>query len=470
MAREFRGVWIATVDNIDWPSKPGLSTAQQQAELVAIFDRAAALRLNAVIFQVRASCDAFYQSKYEPWSEFLNGQMGRPPKPFYDPLEFAVTEAHRRGLELHAWFNPYRARHYKEKGPAAEEHVSKARPELVKHYGKYLWLDPGDRAVQDYSLTVIRDVLRRYDLDGVHIDDYFYPYKEKDTTGRVLPFPDTQSRQRYVDAGGKLGQDDWRRSRVDQFVQRLYKMVKAEKPWVKFGVSPFGIWRPGHPPQIQGLDAYTELYADARKWLVNGWVDYFAPQLYWRTNRPAQSYPVLLKWWAAQNKQRRHLWPGNNLTAAGTGQWPVEEITHQVRLTRAQAGAGGNILYSAKNLALYPVSEGLRWGVYWRPALVPASPWLGRTPPGTPKLLVRKDGSSGERQLAWTPAGGKQPWLWVVQFQVGGEWRAEVLPGWRTTRPLNATPSAAGATVAAVSAVDRLGNQGKPAVVTVGAG
>jgi uncharacterized lipoprotein YddW (UPF0748 family) len=325
--------------------------------------------------------------------------------------------------------------------------------------------------VHDRTLEVIRDVTRRYDVDAVHLDDYFYPYLERDAQNRIIDFPDSASYARHNPRG--LSRADWRRDNVNRFVERLYREVHAVKPWVRVGISPFGNWRPGSlggAPGTTGLDAYTEIYADSKLWLNNGWVDYFAPQLYWRTNRPAQSYPVLLKWWAAQNKQRRHLWPGNNLTAAGTGQWPVEEITHQVRLTRAQAGAGGNILYSAKNLALYPVSEGLRRGVYWRPALVPASPWLGRTPLGTPKLQVRNDGASGERQLAWTPAGGKQPWLWVVQFQVGGEWRAEVLPGWRTSRPLNATPSATGASLAVVSAVDRLGNQGKPAVVTVGAG
>src|SRR5258707_7009726 len=177
---EFRAAWVATVANIDWPSKKGLSTAEQKAELIAILDRAAQLKLNAIIFQVRPACDAMYQSSLEPWSEYLTGVEGQPPAPFYDPLAFAIEEAHQRGLELHAWFNPYRARHLSSKGAASATHISKTHPELVRHYGKYLWLDPGEKEVQQYSLNVVMDVVKRYDIDGVHFDDYFYPYKEND--------------------------------------------------------------------------------------------------------------------------------------------------------------------------------------------------------------------------------------------------------------------------------------------------
>jgi uncharacterized lipoprotein YddW (UPF0748 family) len=172
-AREFRATWIATVGNSCWPSKPGLTTSQQKAELIALLDRAAALKLNAVIFQVRPACDALYSSRLEPWSEYLTGVQGRAPSPFYDPLAFAIAEAHRRGLELHAWFNPFRAHHFQSVSPIAPGHISRTRPELVRSYGKYLWLDPGDPAVRDYSLRVVMDVLKRYDVDGIHFDDYF---------------------------------------------------------------------------------------------------------------------------------------------------------------------------------------------------------------------------------------------------------------------------------------------------------
>jgi uncharacterized lipoprotein YddW (UPF0748 family) len=195
--REFRAAWVAAVGNIDWPSKRDLSTAEQKAELLAILDRAAELKLNVVILQVRPAADALYASAIEPWSEYLTGAMGKPPEPFYDPLAFAVAEAHRRGLELHAWFNPFRARHFSAKSPIAGSHISRRRPQWVRPYGKQLWLDPGEKGVQDYSLSVVMDVVKRYDIDGVHFDDYFYPYKEPDAAGRDLDFPDGLSWRRY---------------------------------------------------------------------------------------------------------------------------------------------------------------------------------------------------------------------------------------------------------------------------------
>ena len=292
--REFRAAWVATVANIDWPSRKDLTTAEQKTELLAILDRAQRLRLNTVIFQVRPACDAMYASAIEPWSEYLTGTMGKPPEPYYDPLTFAVEEAHKRGLELHAWFNPYRAHHQGARSPISASHVSKTRPQLVRQYGKYLWLDPGEKDVQDYSLSVVMDVVKRYDIDGVHFDDYFYPYKEKDDEGRTLDFPDQASWTRFG-AGGKLGRDDWRRENVNIFIERLYRSIKAVKPAVKFGVSPFGIWRPNNPPQIQGYDAYANLYADSRKWLAKGWVDYFAPQLF-RVSSTAVALGTTAQW------------------------------------------------------------------------------------------------------------------------------------------------------------------------------
>jgi uncharacterized lipoprotein YddW (UPF0748 family) len=465
--REFRAMWIATVDNIDWPSRPGLTTEQQKAELTALLDRAAGLKLNAVVFQVRPACDAFYASKQETWSEFLTGVMGRAPEPFYDPLEFAVEEAHRRGIELHAWFNPFRARHYKGKSAIAADHVSRTRPELVRRYGRYLWLDPGDPAVHDYSLAVIRDVVRRYDIDGVHVDDYFYPYKERDAAGAILPFPDEPSWRAYVSSGGKLGRDDWRRENVNRFVRSLYQEVKKEKRWVKVGISPFGIWRPGHPPGIRGLDPYVTLYADSRKWLANGWADYFAPQLYWRINQPGQIYAALLKWWAAQNPQKRHLWPGNNTNMAGGGGAHVRELEAQIRLTRATPGASGNIHYSAKvlNQNRGGVADALAKGVYARPALVPASPWLDAAPPAKPVLEAAPDPATGGRRLSWKPGDAEKPWLWVLQVRRGGSWATEILPAHRTSLVVNGPGASTPADFAAVSAVDRCGNRGATATL-----
>jgi uncharacterized lipoprotein YddW (UPF0748 family) len=456
--REFRGVWVATVDNIDWPSKPGLPVEQQKSELVAIMDRAAQLKLNAVIFQVRPACDALYESKLEPWSEFLNGKMGQTPDPPYDPLAFAVEEAHKRALELHAWFNPYRAHHPAEKGEISPDHISRTHPEIVRQYGKHLWLDPAEPAVREHSIAVVRDVVHRYDVDGVHIDDYFYPYKEKGPNGAILPFPDDGPWQKYQASGGTLSRDDWRRSQVDRFVEELYHAVKAEKPWVKVGISPFGIWRPGNPPQIKGFDSYQEIYGDSRKWIRNGWVDYLTPQLYWRIDQTAQSYPVLLKWWAEQNVRHRHIWPGNytGRVSDGSGGWSVSEILNQIRATREQPGATGNVHFSMKVFSAdrAGLDEALTAGPYAQPALVPASPWLGGKTPGRPKLREEPDPAGGHR-LAWSLPGKDPAWQWVLRLRVGDQWKIEILPGTDTTHAL---PS--GTTEAAISAVNRFGAEG----------
>ncbi|MBI5705700.1 MAG: family 10 glycosylhydrolase [Armatimonadetes bacterium] len=344
---------MATVDNIDWPTRRDLSTDQQKHELMAILDRCQALNLNAVILQVRTSCDALYDSKLEPWSEFLTGQQGRPPSPYWDPLKLAVTEAHKRGLELHAWFNPYRAKHPAMKGALDKSHLANSDPALVKTYGQYLWLDPGEPKVQERSLAVILDVVKRYDVDGVHIDDYFYPYPIRDADGKTIPFPDDPSFQAYQARGGKLNRDDWRRKNVDDFIQAIHKGIKRHKPRVKFGISPFGIYRPNMPEGIKaGLDQYAELYADCLKWLKEGWCDYFTPQLYWRIDPPAQSYPKLLEWWAANNPKKVAIWPGSFTGQIGEKQanWPVDEILRQIEASRAVKGVTGQVHFSMKSL------------------------------------------------------------------------------------------------------------------------
>jgi uncharacterized lipoprotein YddW (UPF0748 family) len=470
--REFRAVWVATVANIDWPSRPGLPADSARRELDAILDRSAALRLNAVILQVRPAADALYPSRLEPWSEYLTGAQGTPPDRAWDPLAYAVEGAHRRGMELHAWFNPYRARHPTAKSPASETHISRASPELVKRYGQYLWMDPGEPAVQQRSIDVMLDVVRRYDVDGVHIDDYFYPYPERDSTG-VIDFPDSASWARYVAGGGGLSRDDWRRNNVDVFIQRLYRAIKREKPWVKFGISPFGIYRPGQPADARtGFDQYASLYADARKWLREGWMDYFTPQLYWPIWAEGQSYPVLLRWWVEQNVAERHLWPGNFTSRTFEAEprpWPAREIVSQVLATRGYPGAGGNVHFSMKAFMLNRDSlvERLQAGVYREPALVPASPWLGGRAPAPPVVRATA-GNGGTAALTLEPGRGAAPWLWVVHARYGRAWRSHVLPGWTRQHALPAGEGGAAPDLVVVSGVDRLGNEGRATTARIG--
>jgi uncharacterized lipoprotein YddW (UPF0748 family) len=472
VAREFRAVWVATVGNMDWPSRPGLSTEQQQAEMIALLDRLAALRMNAIVLQVRPAADALYQSSLEPWSDVLTGEMGRAPEPFYDPLAFAVAEAHKRGLEMHAWINPYRAKNTSTR-TMSDGHISRTHPELVRKYGSFLWMDPGDPAVRSITTSVVMDLVRRYDIDGVHMDDYFYPYPETQN-GRELDFPDDVTWARYQRTGGLLSRDDWRRQNVDLLVQGLGDSIHAIKPWVRYGVSPFGIWRPGHPASVRGFDQYAKLYADARKWLNEGWVDYFTPQLYWAIDRPEQSYPVLLKWWTEQNTKGRNLWPGNYTGKVGftnASAWRTDEVLEQIRLTRAQPGATGNVHFNMSVFMKDPdsLNERLVREVYGEPALVPASPWLDRRAPAVPRVAVRTDATSAARVVDLDPGvagpATSAPWLWVLQTRSAEGWRTQLLPASQRVALLAARGAAVPLDVR-VTAVDRVGNAGPAARAT----
>ena len=468
LAREFRGAWIATVDNIDWPSKPGLRVDSQKAELLALIDAAARLRLNAVIFQVRPAADALYESTLEPWSVYLTGRNGRAPKPEWDPLAFAVAEAHRRGLELHAWFNPYRAQFRGERGPLSSKHVSRTMSSVVKRYGPYLWMDPGEARVRDHTTKVILDVVRRYDIDGVHIDDYFYPYPESNRRGPI-PFPDDASFNRYRKGGGKLDRDSWRRQNVDILIEQLYRKIKSAKPWVKFGISPFGIWRPGYPESVRGLDAYEALYADSRRWLVEGWLDYFTPQLYWAIDAPQQSYPQLLEWWASQNQRGRHLWPGNGtykVADFGSTRWPASEMLRQITITRDRVGAGGTVHYNMGSLvrSTDALADRLLRGPYAQPALVPASPWLSSRQPSAPQVTV----SRGARTITLRIAADRSdprvlPRWWLVRARYADGWRAQVVDARSSTVTLTPGGALEMPDYFVVNSIDRAGVE-SPAV------
>ncbi|QJR38097.1 glycoside hydrolase family 10 protein [Gemmatimonas groenlandica] len=466
LAREFRGVWVASVANIDWPSKRSLSTAEQQAELIALLDRAAALKLNAVLFQIRPAADALYASKIEPWSEYLTGAQGRAPVPFWDPLEFAVKEAHARNLELHAWFNPYRARHTDAKSPLSSTHIARTNPSLVKPYAGYLWMDPGEPAVRARTLRVVLDVVKRYDVDGVHIDDYFYPYPENDRRGRAIPFPDDRSWKRYVREGGDLSRADWRRRNVDLLVEALDDGVHKTKPWVRFGISPFGIWRPGYPTQVRGFDAYEKLYADARKWLREGWVDYFTPQLYWPTTKREQAYPALLDWWVGENVMGRHMWPGNFTSRAGgvgSGAFSVGELVEQIRVTRLQEGATGNVHFSMKSFLTNQagMNDTLLVGPYAAPALVPATPWLEAAAPPLPTARLSET-STGTRLLLRT-TGTAVPWQYAIRLRTDTAWITMLVAGSTTSW---AIPKGTTPTALSIVSLNRVGTESLPVTVT----
>ncbi len=469
--REMRGAWVASVFNINWPSRKGLPVTQQKAELIRILDRLNELKFNAVFFQIRPASDALYQSQFEPWSEYLTGEMGRAPEPFYDPLTFAVEEAHKRGLELHAWLNPYRAYIFSpgKKAVFSPDHISKRHPEWVRRYGKHLWLDPGEKGVQDHVVGVIKDIVTRYDVDGIHFDDYFYPYREQvDEKTKSTEFPDERSWQAYLKTGGKLPRDDWRRENVNTLVERLNHDIHGIKPWVRFGISPFGIWKSGVPAQIKGLNAYQELYADSRKWIYEGWMDYIAPQLYWAIDAPAQSYPILLKWWTEQNPKSRHIWPGNS-TSHVSGKWPAGEIINQIKLTRAQAGATGNILWNLNRVLNNDagLAEALVSEAYVNDALAPAYPWLSTNVPPKPDLNVT---AGKDKKVKWhagepiarnSPMENK-PWLWVVQTHTKDGWVTEI-----TASETDRMDLEDDADVVAVTSVNRYGTASSPAIATI---
>jgi uncharacterized lipoprotein YddW (UPF0748 family) len=457
-ARELRAAWIATVANIDWPSKPGLSVAQQKAELISLLDHAAQLHLNAVFFQVRSVCDAMYASPLEPWSEYLTGTQGRSPG--YDPLALAVAEAHQRGLQLHAWFNPFRAGHPESKSPPALNHAVRTHPGLIRHYGRQIWFDPGEPEARARALAAVLDVVKRYDVDGVVFDDYFYPYPEKNWSGAPMDFPDDASWKK-IGAQSGLSRDDWRRANINQFVQKVSQTVHAAKPWVQFGISPFGIWRPGVPAGIdaKALDAYGRLYADARLWLASGWVDYLAPQLYWSIAPREHSFPLLFQWWRQQNPKGRHVFAALNDAAVGT-KFSDDEIGRQIDAVRTQTSNGGEIHYHLRNLVENLSLAKTVAAKYAQPALAPAATWLPAPASATPKLTV--DLANHSAHVRWENAGTEPSRGWLLQFRAGGNWTMQIFPVGRTDCYLDkASPDAV-----SLRAVDRLGNLSEPAVWT----
>ena len=432
--REFRGAWSACVYNIDWPSTKGLSASAQKSQLIGILNKMQSMNMNAIIFQVRPHADAVYSSKLEPWSHWLSGTMGRSPG--YDPLAFCVQEAHARGIEVHAWFNPFRALS-NANHPTSSNHITRRKPHLIKRYSNYKWMDISKSESRSIAKNVILDVVKRYDIDGVHMDDYFYPYPK----AGLGPFPD-----------GKTPAQ--RRGYVDSFVSGLYKDVKSAKPWVRVGISPFGIWRPGVPSQIEAsVDSYEDLAADSRKWLKNGWVDYMMPQLYWRDSPAKQSYSALLSWWRSQGS--RPVWPGiatSRINSTEDPGRPASEITRQVDLSR-QIGRNwnGHAHWSVKSLMQNRggISSALSRNAYGAPALVPPMPWVTKKSPSAP--TASRAGST----VSWNTNGASRV---AIQVLINGSWRPySVQPAYKKRASVPA-----GAESVAIRTVDRYGNTSAP--------
>ncbi len=420
-----RAAWIATVYNIDWPSKATLSKEEQLAELRSQLDFAANLGLNTIFLQIRSSGDACYTSKTEPWSLFLSGQSGVSPG--YDPLASAITECHKRGMELHGWFNPFRA--ITSKKPMAANHVTQTHPDWIMHYGNNVWMNPGIPAVRQHVLGVVTEILDRYDLDGLHIDDYFYPYPDRFPDKSPKPFPDAATHAKYG-AGKEIIL--WRQENINAFVRGFYQLVKQKRPHVKVGISPFGIWQPGTPAGISGiLNAHTELAADARLWTREGWADYFVPQLYWKIAPPEQSFPVLLNWWLGENLQKRPIIAGISSARIISGEEKpareAGEILEQIRLTRASA-AQGHAFWSLKSLRQNAdgIADKLQTGLYAKPAfgkaLWPAAPWLGAAQPAP---VVGKRHTS-KPQITLTPNAAAR-WLTLQVKQPDGSWTLQTV-------------------------------------------
>lgn len=401
--REFRAVWVATINNIDWPSKLGLSSDQQKKEAIAILDMHSKNGMNAIILQVRPASDAFYKSDIEPWSRYLSGTPGKAPSPFYDPLQFWIVECHKRNMEFHAWLNPFRVA-LDASEPLAGNHIAFRHPEWIVNYGGKLYFDPGLPQAREFIVQVVTDIVSRYDIDAIHFDDYFYPYPLKED------FPDEASFAEFNRGFLHDQKADWRRDNVDLIIRLLSENIKKTKPWVKFGISPFGVWRnkaddPQGSETTAGTTNYDQLYADILKWQKNGWIDYCLPQLYWQIGHPTVDFLTLSKWWAA-HAYSRGMYIGHavyKLEANSTiPEWrDPNELVKQIQITRQIPQLGGSAFYSSVHFKrdLFGFDQTLRNKLYKYPALVPQMPWIDNKAPECPQRFKKRG-----HKLKWKPA------------------------------------------------------------------
>ena len=368
---ELRAVWVATVSNIDYPSKPTTNTEILKQEFIKLLDMHQRNGMNAVVVQVRPATDAFYPSPLEPWSQWLTGRQGQPPIPFYDPLEFMITETHKRKMEFHAWMNPYRAVFNINTSSIAPTHITRLHPEWFLTYGDKKYFDPGNKDVQKFVTAVVQDVVRRYEVDAIHFDDYFYPYR---IAGQE--FPDAATYQKF---GNGLTKDDWRRSNTDSIIVSLSKVIKAENKKCQFGISPFGIWRnadkdPRGSNTKGGQTNYDDLYADILLWLQKGWIDYVAPQLYWEIGHKLADYNTLIEWWS-KNTFGKNCYIGLGIYRAGSNDaWKDKtQLPRQITKLRNTPNINGMIFFSSKTFEKNPNgwNDSLRLEFFREPATLP---------------------------------------------------------------------------------------------------
>lgn len=422
--REFRAVWIATVNNIDWPSKPGLSTDQQKKEATDILNLQEKNHMNAIIMQVRPTSDAFYKSELEPWSRYLSGTPGKAPSLFYDPMQFWIQECHKRNMEFHAWLNPFRVAQHTEE-PLAANHIAFKHPNWIVNYGGKLYFDPGIPEARDFVVKVVDDIVSRYDVDAIHFDDYFYPYPLKED------FPDENSFAAYNRGYSPDQKAAWRRENVDLLISQLSESIKKIKPWVKFGISPFGVWRnkaqdPEGSETTAGTTNYDQLNADILKWLKNGWIDYCLPQLYWQIGHPSVDFVTLAKWWAAHSYNRA-IYIGHAVykldDKSTVPEWrDPNELVRQIEITRQIPRIEGSAFYSSIHFRrnLYGFEESLQKNLYKYPAIVPVMPWIDNKPPTEPVHLRKR-----HHKLKWKTVKTKnemdKPVSFVVYMNPAGQ-------------------------------------------------
>ncbi|WP_371494174.1 glycoside hydrolase family 10 protein [Kitasatospora sp. NBC_00374] len=414
--RELRGMWIASVENIDWPAASGLSADRLRADFTDLLDHARTIGLNAVFVQVRPTADAFWPSPFEPWSQWLTGVQGVDPG--WDPLDFMVEAAHRRGLAFHAWFNPYRVSTQPDPGRLAADHPARLNPHWAVAYDGRLYYDPGLPEVRRFVQRAMMDAVTRYELDGVHFDDYFYPYP---VAGQ--DFPDGAT---FAEHGaGFADRAAWRRHNVDLLVAEMSDLVRAARPEAAFGISPFGVWRNARSDpdgsDTAALQSYDALHADTLHWIRSGWLDYVAPQLYWPIGFAAADYATLAPWWAARTAGTdTQLWIGQAVSRVGSptpaGWQDPQELSRHLTLNAGLPQIGGNILFSANHVRADRLGAvSLLVADHWaRPALTPVLPRLSAAP-GPPAPLVSVTGSGPDGlPLVFRGAADSTPFQYAV--------------------------------------------------------